>query len=384
MGSPDEYHEKTRDAILKAERITDKGRIVAAVLGALLLTLLCAYALWARPPKIQEEPAPTPTPTPTATPKPAPTPTPTPTPEPLPEGEAFQTERQDGVYTVLLVGLDQMSMSTDTILVGRVNTKTHEMSFVSIPRDTIINVDAEIRKINAVYAGSVAFGGNGIDALMQQVRWLTGIPIDCWAVLDLNTFISVIDEIGGVDFDVPTEINYYFDDIRHRLYVHLDPGFQHLDGIQAMAVCRYREGYITGDLGRIEVQHAFLKAFLKQMISAGNIPHAPAVLRILSEGLTTNLSAGNIAWFLRQALQCKEKDVRFDTLPADPKLLQGYSYAVPRLNEWLAMINADLNPYEEPITQWQLNLVYCDWMGHYYGTNGLDGEWYYDQGESQD
>ena len=203
---------KTRDAILKAERITDKGRIVAAVLGALLLTLLCAYALWARPPEISEEPVPTPTPMPAATAKPTPTPTPTPTPEPMPEGEAFPTERQDGVYTVLLVGLDQMSMSTDTILVGRVNTKTHEMSFVSIPRDTIINVDAEIRKINAVYAGSVAFGGNGIDALMLQVRWLTGIPIDCWAVLDLNTFIRVIDEIGGVDFDVPVEMEYFFDD----------------------------------------------------------------------------------------------------------------------------------------------------------------------------
>ena len=349
---------------MKAEKITDKGRAIAAALGALLLILLCAYALWVQPPELQEEPLPTPAPTPTATAKPAPTPTPTPTPtpEPLPEGEAFPTERQDGVYTVLLVGLDQMSMSTDTILVGRVNTKTHKISFVSIPRDTIINVDAEIRKINAVYAGSVAFGGNGIDALMLQVRWLTGIPIDCWAVLDLNTFIRVIDEIGGVDFDVPVEMEYFFDDIEKRLYVHLDPGYQHLDGIQAMAVCRYREGYITGDLGRIEVQHAFL---------------------ILSEGLKTNLSSGNIAWFLRQALQCKEENVRFDTLPADPKLLQGYSYAVPRLDEWLAMINADLNPYEEPITQWQLNLVYCDWMGHYYGTNGLDGEWYYDQGEEE-
>ena len=75
------------------------------------------------------------------------------------------------------------------------------------------------------------------------------------------------------------------------------------------------------------------------------------------------------------------KNITFDTLPADPKLLQGYSYAVPRLNEWLEMINEKLNPYEEPITQWQLNLVYCDWMGHYFGTNGLDGAWYYDQGD---
>ena len=353
--------------------------IAAAVFGALVLIVFCAYALWVQPPKMAEEPVPTPTPTPEATAKPVTTPEPTPTPEPLPVGEAFPSERQDGVYTVLLVGLDQMSMSTDTILVGRIDTKAHTMNFVSIPRDTIINVDTEIRKINTVYPGSVAFGGNGIDALQRQVQWLTGIPIDCWAVLDLNTFIRLIDEIGGVDFNVPVEINYFFDDIAKRLYVHLDPGYQHLDGIQAMAVCRYREGYITADLGRIEVQHDFLKACARQMISTGNIPHAPAVVKILSEGLTTNLSARNIAWFLRQALQCKAKDITFDTLPSDVKLLQGYSYAVPRLYEWLEMINGKLNPYEEPITQWQLNLVYCDWSGHYFGTNGLDGAWYFDQ-----
>ena len=124
--------------------------MIAAVACALVLILVIGYTIWEKPPAIQEEPVPTPTPVPTVTPKPAPTPAPTPTPEPLPEGEAFATERQDGVYTILLVGLDQMSMSTDTILVGRVDTKTHEMNFVSIPRDTIINVDTEVRKINTV------------------------------------------------------------------------------------------------------------------------------------------------------------------------------------------------------------------------------------------
>ena len=362
--------------MMKKEKKKPKREIIAAVLGAILLIEFCVYALWMKPPEIQPEPTPAPTPTPTVTA--ASVPTPEPTPEPLPEGEAFASERQDGVYTMLLVGLDKMSASTDTILVGRFDTKAHTMSFVSIPRDTIMNVDADIRKINGVYIGSLAFGGNGIDLLKMHINWLTGIPIDCWAVLDLDTFIKVVDEIGGVDFDVPYEVDYFFPDIEKHLYVHLDPGPQHLDGIQAMAVCRYRESYITGDLGRIEVQRAFLKACAEQILNAGNIPHAPAVVRILSEGLTTNLSAGNIAWFLREALKCKPENVRFDSMPADPKNLMGYSYAVPRLDEWLTMINEDLNPFEEPIGAWQLNMVYCDWMGNYHGTNGLDGEWYFD------
>ncbi|MBR4474517.1 MAG: LCP family protein [Oscillospiraceae bacterium] len=355
---------------------------MAGIIGTLVLIAFCGYALWVQPPAVQEEPAPSPTPTPLPIFTAKPEATPEPTPEPLPEGEAFVNERQDGMYTMLLVGLDQLSMSTDTILVGRVDTKAHTIRFVSIPRDTILNIDTDIRKINAIYPGSVAFGGNGIDALMLQVRWLTGIPIDCWAVLDLNTFIDVIDEIGGVDFDVPYEVDYYFPDIEKHLYVHLDPGPQHLDGIQAMAVCRYRESYITGDLGRIDVQHAFLKACMEQILSAGNIPHAPVVVRMLSERLTTNLSAGNFAWFLREALKCKSEDIRFDTMPVDAKTLQGYSYAVPRLYEWLEMINEDLNPYEEPIGQWALNLVYCDGMGNYQGTNGLDGAWYFETEES--
>ena len=351
--------------------------MIAAVACALVLILVIGYTIWEKPPAIQEEPVPTPTPVPTVTPKPAATPAPTPTPEPLPEGEAFATERQDGVYTILLVGLDQMSMSTDTILVGRVDTKTHEMNFVSIPRDTIINVDTDIRKINTVYPGSVAFGGNGIDALKKQVQWLTGFQVDCWAVLDLMTFIELIDEIGGVDFDVPVEIDYYFDDIEWHLHVHLDPGYQHLDGIQAMAVCRDRQSYIAADLQRINVQHDFLKTCMDQMITAGNIPHAGAVIRILSENLKTNLSSGNIAWFLRQALMCKKEDIHFDTMPVDTAELQGYSYAIPRLYEWIDMINTKLNPYEDPVSQWQLNVVYCDWPGHYTGTNGLEGPWYY-------
>lgn len=350
---------------------------IAAIL--LLLIGVVIYMIWEKPPEVTEavsEPT-------EIVPEEEPTPTPEPTPEPMPEGTAFENSRQDGVYTFLLVGLDQMSGSTDTILVGRFDTVKHEVNLVSIPRDTIINVDAEVRKLNSVYVGSLNWGGNGIDSLYTQIRWLTGFEPDCYAILDLHTFIEIIDELGGVDFDVPEEMEYMYDDIEKRLYVHLYPGMQHLDGIHAMALCRYRVGYITGDYGRIDVQHAFMKACAEQFISLGTIPHARRVANTLAENLNTNLSAGNIAWFMRQLLQCRANDIHFYTMPSEGRLLMGYSYAVPRLYEWLDMLNASLNPFERELGMWDLNMVYCDGDG-YAGTQGyLDGMWYFEEGEDE-
>ena len=346
---------------------------VLLIAAVLILIAVCSWLQWEKPPEIQETPAPSAAPEPEKTPEPAPEETP----EPLPEGEAISNGRQDGVYTILLAGIDQMSKSTDTILVGKIDTVQHTMHFVSIPRDTITNADIDVRKINNVYIGSLNFGGNGIDALSMQVRWLTGFEPDCYAVVDLNTFIRVIDELGGVDFDVPQEVEYFFDDIEKRLYIHLDPGYQHLDGLQAMAVCRYRTGYINADYGRMDVQHAFLKACAEQFISLGSIPHARAVIRELSDGMDTNLSAANIAWLLRQAVQCRSEDITFETMPSVGKNLQGYSYAVPLLGEWMTLLNRDLNPYDREIGSWELNMVY--WDGFSYGCTGdLQGSWYFE------
>ena len=356
---------------------TKKTIWIALLAAALILLILtAAYFLWEKPPEIAETPA-----------EPQPEEgepaeiiveaVPSPTPEPMPEGEAFETDRLDGVYTILLVGLDQMSTSTDTIIVGKIDTKRHEMNFLSIPRDTIINVEWDVRKINAVYSGSVLYGGTGVDSLSNHIRRIMGYVPDCYAVIDLNTFIEVIDLLGGVDFDVPSEVDYYFDDIEKGLHIHLDPGFQHLDGYGAMAVVRNREGYIWGDLDRIDVQHDFLKACADKMLSLGTVPNARKIVDLLDGNLQTNLSAANIAWFMRQMLLCRSQKIRFFTLPAENHNIHGYSYAVPKIWEWIEMLNTYFNPFEQELGYGSLNIVYWDGK-EYKATVGLDGAWYYD------
>ena len=266
-------------------------------------------------------------------------------------------------------------------MVARFDTKKHEINLVSIPRDAIINVDWEIRKINAVYAGSLNFGGTGIDSLMNHVQRYIGFEPDYYAVLNIDTFMQLIDEVGGVDFDVPEAVDYGFGDVRPGLYITLSPGPQHLNGEQAMAIVRNRVGYEGGDLRRIEIQHAFLKACLDQFLSIGTIPHVGGVLKILGENLKTDLSAGNIAWFLSRAMSCRGEDIHFYTMPSDHRLISGYSYLLPSVYEWLKMINDCLSPFEGGgIGFGNLDVVYCDESGRFRATSGgLSGPDYYDE-----
>ncbi len=342
-----------------------------SVLAVLMIAAVLVYSLWEKPPEIVTEEPVSETPV-------IPEETTAPTPEPMPEGTAFDSGRQDGVYTILLAGVDLMSGSTDTILVGKLDTVQHTMNFVSIPRDTIINVDWEVRKINSVYIGSKNAGGTGIDALSIHIRRTVGFVPDCYAVLDINTFIQIIDELGGVDYDVPFEMEYDYWDVNpgERVRVYLAPGYQHIDGLHAMAIVRNRYGYITGDLERIEIQQDFMRSCIEQFISAGTIPHAGVIARILAENMDTDLSAANIAWFMRQALLCGTDNIRFSMMPADDCELMGYSYALPKLYEWIDMINEQLNPFEDPIGYYSLNVIYWD-GSTYRGTAGLEGEWYF-------
>ena len=293
------------------------------------------------------------------------------------KGTPFDTQRKDGVYTILLAGNDDGTGNTDTIMVGKIDTVRHTMDFVSIPRDTIINVEWDNRKLNSVYWGSKNNGGNGIDALRSHVKKLIGFDVDCYAVADLESIIEVVDVMGGVYFDVPFEMNYEDGPV-----IHLQPGYQLLDGYEAMGLCRYRDGYVNGDLERIEVQHQFLKTVAEQFISLGNIPNIGKVSKILAESMDTNLTAANIAYFIRQALMCNTEDINFYTAPNTPQDVQQLSYTSLDLYNWIDLINSTINPYTTPVSEGNLDVVYLH-NGAACCTTVLNGAYYYQLGSQQ-
>ena len=327
-----------------------KGKGLRLLLGLLLgaaalaITALCVWRIWARAPEVAAETRPLVI----AVSKPSTRGTQTP--------ESGGPTRREGVYTLLLAGQDDGNGNTDTMMVVRLDTEKRQIDAVSLPRDTMVNASWQIRKLNAAYAMGALNGGSGAESLCRHVQRLTGFPVDSYAIVNLSAFVQVIDALGGVDFDVPMAMDY--DDIGQNLAIHLQPGPQHLDGVQAMGLCRFRSGYADADLGRISMQHRFLQACASQFITLGNIPNVGRVVEILSRNLETDLSGGNIAWFLRQLLRCRGEDIHFHTAPNQPESSGGISYTVLELDPWLEMINTCLNPYQEPVEATDLDLVF--------------------------
>ncbi len=342
----------------------------AAAAGAavLIAVVLCVYMLWEKPPEQKSGPEAL-----TELIEPSPGMTARPTARPADKGTAFETDRQDGVYTLLLVGNDDGTGNTDTIMLGKLDTVRHTADFVSIPRDTLINVDSPVRKINSVYWGARNGGGDGIAALTRHVQKLSGIEPDCYAVIDLDVFIEAVDMLGGIWYDVPERMYYDGGPV-----IDLEPGYQLLSGEQCMWLCRYRSSYVNGDIDRISVQHDFLKAAAEQFLSVGSIPNVTKLASLLAENMDTNMTAANMAYFARQILMCGSEDINFYTAPNTPRMVHELSYTFLDLYDWLELVNEKLNPYAQPVTEGQLDLVYLH-GGNVCCTTQINGMAYFNE-----
>ena len=275
----------------------------------------------------------------------------------------------ENMYTFLVVGVDQVGGNTDTMMVGRIDTENHTIDVVSLPRDTLVNVSWSVKKINTLYSADINSGGNGIDGLLDGLKDILGFGIDCYAVVDLEAFVELVDAIGGVDYNVPVSMNYY--DPTQDLYINIPAGEQHLTGEEALKVVRFRSGYASADIGRIGTQQDFLKSVASQMLTLGNIPNLPTFIDIFEEYVETNMSTANLAYFARQFLMCKSENINFHTLPGNyGDSIKYLSYVSIYIDEWLEMVNSCLNPYDEPVTEANVNILTHSSSTGFYSTTG--------------
>ena len=278
-------------------------------------------------------------------------------------------DRRKGCYTFLIAGKDRAAGLTDTVLVGMMDTKNHTMRFVSIPRDTAVNISWSPKKINQYYPAAENQGRDGVTALVEGVEKIIGYRVDCYAIFDVEVFVELVDTMGGVWFDVPIDMNY--DDPDQELWIHVNQGYQLLNGTDAMGVFRYRKTYVNGDIGRLDVQHNLLKAIASQLLTLGNIPNVRKLVRIYERDVITNLSTGNVMFFLKEFLKMSDENIVFDTIPANyGGEVHGMSYVIIYLNQWLDYLNAYLNPFNEPITTSNLDIIYADNNGNLTATTG--------------
>ena len=158
--------------------------------------------------------------------------------------------RKPGVYTLLVAGVDVVSNNTDTIMIGRLDTVNHTLNVVSIPRDTLTNIQHEVKKANSAYHYAAYYSGiqsssyYGCDPIKKMreelIKSFLGFDVDGYILVNMDAAEQVVDAIGGVDFNVPPGMNY--DDPTQDLHIHIPEGQQKLNGEQFVQLMRFRSG----------------------------------------------------------------------------------------------------------------------------------------------
>lgn len=209
------------------------------------------------------------------------------------DSDAIQTisngkERKKYCYTILAYGVDNDAGGSDTNMLVRFDAENKKIDVVSLPRDTLMSNG---HKLNSSY------NNGGTEKLRSNIEDMLGIPVDFYVSVDLKGFIALIDQIGGVDFDVPEDMDY--DDPYQDLHIHFKAGLQHLSGQQSMEVVRFRHnsdkdnpGYGgRQDIGRIGTQQAFLKTVAQKLMKIENVP---AMAETFLKYVKTDLTLGNL------------------------------------------------------------------------------------------
>ena len=295
--------------------------------------------------------------------------------------ESVGERKNADMYTVLIAGQADPDYNTDTILLASYDVASQKVTVVNIPRETMVNVPWDIKTIGSVYQ-YYGGGDEGMLRLREVVTDLFGFAPDYTIRIDLDAFGEIVDTIGGVNFDVPLDMDY--EDPAQDLSIHINQGYQTLDGQQAMGVVRFRigengeNGYANGNIGRIDTQQAFLRAMADQILQIQNISQISQIAEILAKNINTDLSASNILWFMQQAILggLDVQDIQFITLPGEGAYYRSQtfqveiSYYLPDENSLVDLINNQLSPFAEKVTQKDLAIMSVDDQGMLHCSSG--------------
>lgn len=289
-------------------------------------------------------------------------------------------------YTVLILGRDTGGGgNTDTMLLASYDVTNQKATVMSIPRDTMVNVSWDVKKINSVYNMNGG-GDKGIKALYKEISQLVGFEPDYQVIVEWEAVGKIVDAIGGVDFDVPYPMDYH--DPYQDLVIEQAAGLRHLSGDDAMQVIRWRKndadspyGYNKGgigDSGRMELQQNFLKAVIKQMMQPKNVLNIGKIAKVFEESVETDLSFQNILWFGKQAFSggLSLDNVTFLTMPWkgayawSRSYKQNLDYVVPIAGQLLDIVNNQLSPFAETFKLSDLDIMSVNADGSLSSTTG--------------
>jgi len=225
--------------------------------------------------------------------------------------------------TVLLMGADTRPSErggyrprTDTIVLLMADPVNKRAGILSVPRDLFVDVPGYgLNRVNSAYV----FGGS--DLAVQTIEYNLGTRVNFYAVIEFNVFVTLVDEIGGVDINVPETIddpNYPSYDFGYDPF-YLAAGPQHLDGETALKYARTRHG--NSDYDRAQRQQVLMFAIRDKVLDLNMMPtlvqKAPALYANLKDSMDTNLSLEQMISLAGLAQDIPKENIRTGIIDAN-------------------------------------------------------------------
>ncbi|MGW7460065.1 LCP family glycopolymer transferase [Streptomyces sp. NPDC054797] len=217
---------------------------------------------------------------------------------------------------------DGGSARSDTAMIVHLYEGHEKASVISIPRDLMtVRPECPTGKGKTDPGGprkqfNEAFTVGGAACAVKTVEKISGIRMDHYLEVDFTGFKKIVDTLGGVEVTTSKPIK---DKLAH---VDLPAGPNKLNGEQALGLVRTRHGVGDGgDLGRIQLQQAFIKALIKQVKGIGLFDNPKQLLDLADTGtkaLTTDRALGDVKSLMGFAQSLKgidAQDMQMITMP---------------------------------------------------------------------
>ena len=242
---------------------------------------------------------------------------------------ATNATNSEPIYVLLLGQNKDLGQNlTDTIMCLGYDPKNQEAFIVSIPRDTFVGkniYDAKPKdRINCVY------NEKHPEKILSKINEITNLNIKYYVVIDNKSLIKLVDVLGGVEFDVPIDMDY--DDKTQNLHIHIKKGLQMIDGKTAEQLLRFRHNnngtsypqeYGDNDLGRMKTGRDFILAICKQVLNVRTIDEIKEIIEFGFDNIKTNIALEDIISYSILAMDFDPEKLRLEQLPGDSVYTNG-------------------------------------------------------------
>ncbi len=267
------------------------------------------------------------TPSPTLAPSSTPVPSATPWPTPW-------LSRPTEQVNIIVLGSDKRpgaGYRTDVLIWLSLNPAEGTASIISFPRDLYVKIPGhDDNRINVAHA----FGFE----TLQNTFWVNfGVWPDHYILADFNSFIEIVDSLGGIDVDAGREMTDKCDLPQGvNGYCTVSEGFTHMDGETALWYVRAR--YTTSDYNRARRSQEVLMGLFRGMLSINAVANAPALYEQYRSGVETDMSVYDIMPLVPLAAEITQPDrLRYYNLGAN----EAVPFTIPETGAQVLMPNVE-------------------------------------------